>query len=149
MDLGQLLHGTNPMFVDVALLIGRVAIGVCFVIHALGKAGVMKPFMPPPPQPPPPSPFAWGRTERLRELLGESFELEFETGTNRFRYGSGKQAYELWVNHYGPSKALAASLDDVTRAEFKGAMIGWHETFPSPLGYEQPREYVITRAIRK
>jgi putative oxidoreductase len=39
MDLGTLLHGTNPMFTDVALLIGRVAIGVCFMIHAFGKLG--------------------------------------------------------------------------------------------------------------
>ena len=39
MDLGQWLHGTNPMFTDVALLIGRVAIGICFMIHAFGKLG--------------------------------------------------------------------------------------------------------------
>ena len=39
MDLGTLLTGTNPMFTDVALLIGRVAIGVCFMIHAFGKLG--------------------------------------------------------------------------------------------------------------
>lgn len=41
MDLGTLLHGTNPLFLDIALLIGRVAIGVCFVVHALGKLGVI------------------------------------------------------------------------------------------------------------
>lgn len=41
MDLGELLHGTNPMFTDVALLIGRVAIGVCFMIHAFGKLGLV------------------------------------------------------------------------------------------------------------
>ena len=39
MDLSTLLHGTNPLFLDVALLIGRVAIGVCFMIHAFGKLG--------------------------------------------------------------------------------------------------------------
>ncbi len=39
MDLGQWLHGTNPMFTDLALLIGRVAIGICFMIHAFGKLG--------------------------------------------------------------------------------------------------------------
>ena len=41
MDLASLLHGTNPLFVDTALLIGRVAIGVCFVVHALGKLGLV------------------------------------------------------------------------------------------------------------
>ncbi len=39
MELGSLLHGTNPLFVDLALLVGRVAIGVCFMIHAFGKLG--------------------------------------------------------------------------------------------------------------
>ena len=111
--------------------------------------GVMKQFMPAPPQPPPQSPFAWGKIERLQELLGASFDLTFEQGTNYFRYGSGEQAWNLWVNHYGPAKTLAANLDDARREEFKRAMIAWHETFASPLGYEQPRTYVITRAIRK
>ena len=111
--------------------------------------GVMKQFMPAPPQPPPPSPFEWGKRERLDELLGAAFELEFEEGTNHFRYGSGEQAFQLWVNHYGPAKALAASLDDARRDEFRRAMIAWHETFKSELGYDQPRQYVITRAIRK
>lgn len=111
--------------------------------------GVMRKFMPPPPQPAPPSPFAWGKIERVKELLGEHFELDFETGTNRYRYASGKQAYELWVNHYGPAKSLATSLEPARRAEFERDMIAWHETFVSPLGYEQPREYLITRAIAK
>ena len=41
MDLGALLYGTNPFFVDLALLIGRLAIGICFMIHALGKLGIV------------------------------------------------------------------------------------------------------------
>ena len=111
--------------------------------------GVMKKFMPPPPQPAPPSPFEWGKYERLKELLASQFDLRFEEGTNQFRYGSGEQAWNLWVNHYGPSKSLAANLDDSRREEFKRDMIAWHETFKSELGYDQPRQYVITRGIRK
>ena len=78
--------------------------------------------MPPPPQPPPPSPFAWGRYERLNELLGADFELEFEEGTNVYRYASGKQGWDLFVNRYGPSKTLAASLDDARRAELEARL---------------------------
>lgn len=111
--------------------------------------GVMKPFMPAPAAPAPPSPFAWGKRERLQELLGASFDLSFEEGTNCFRYASGEQAWNLWVNHYGPAKFLAGNLDDERRQQLKDAMIAWHETFGSPLGYEQPRSYLITRAIRK
>ncbi len=110
--------------------------------------GVMKKFMAPPPQPPP-SPFEWGRVERLTELLGNAFDLKFEEGENHFRYASGEQAWNLWVNHYGPAKSLAASLDDQRREAFKQEMIAWHETFPSALGYDQPRRYVVTHAVRK
>jgi putative oxidoreductase len=42
MDLGSLL--TDLLFpgaLDLALLLGRLAIGVCFVIHALGKLGLV------------------------------------------------------------------------------------------------------------
>ena len=41
MSLETLFMGTNQSLVDLAELIGRVAIGVCFIIHALGKLGVV------------------------------------------------------------------------------------------------------------
>jgi ubiquinone/menaquinone biosynthesis C-methylase UbiE len=111
--------------------------------------GVMRQFMPAAPQPAPPSPFEWGKQERLHQLLDADFEIRIEEGTNHFRYGSGEQAWNLWVNHYGPAKTLAANLDDARRAEFKRAMITWHETFASPLGFDQPRNYWITRGVRR
>jgi putative oxidoreductase len=43
MDLGAILTQTNEGLMDLGLLIGRVAIGVCFVVHALGKLGVVGP----------------------------------------------------------------------------------------------------------
>ena len=39
MDLGALLTEMNPLATDIALLVGRVAIGICFMIHAFGKLG--------------------------------------------------------------------------------------------------------------
>ena len=39
MDIGALLNTT--LWPDLALLIGRVFIGVCFVIHGLGKLGLV------------------------------------------------------------------------------------------------------------
>jgi putative oxidoreductase len=41
MDWSSWLVETNTVLVSVGLLIGRVAIGVCFVIHGLGKLGVV------------------------------------------------------------------------------------------------------------
>ena len=41
MDWSALLLESTDTMTDVALLLGRVAIGVCFVIHGLGKLGVV------------------------------------------------------------------------------------------------------------
>lgn len=43
MDLKTLLVDTPDGGADLALLIGRLAIGVCFIIHALGKLGIVGP----------------------------------------------------------------------------------------------------------
>jgi ubiquinone/menaquinone biosynthesis C-methylase UbiE len=129
---------------------GRVVLSTWAPDGAVSQMfGVMKPFLPAPPQPAPPSPFEWGKRERVMQLLGESFDVRFEEGTNHYRYASGEQAWNLWANHYGPSRTLAANLDDAKRDDFKRAMIAWHETFPSELGYDQPRRYLITHATRR
>lgn len=113
--------------------------------------GVMKRHMPAPPAgvTPPPSPFEWGKVARVEALLATKFDLRFEGGTNRFRYASGEEAWQLWVNHYGPTKSLAATLDDAGREALRRDMIAWHETFSSPLGFDQPREYLVSRGIRR
>jgi len=41
MDLGPALLDTSAQTTDFALLLGRVAIGVCFVLHGLGKLGLI------------------------------------------------------------------------------------------------------------
>ena len=49
--------------------------------------------------------------ERIRELLGDAFELRFEPGTTTLRMPNAESVWELFVNGYGPTKALAASCD--------------------------------------
>ena len=41
MELGPLLVETSPFMLDSALLIARVFIGLCFVMHGLGKLGLV------------------------------------------------------------------------------------------------------------
>ncbi len=41
MDWQTLLLGRTDAMLDLALFIGRVAIGVCFVVHGLGKLGLV------------------------------------------------------------------------------------------------------------
>jgi len=42
-DLTSYLTATTPFLFDLALFILRVALGVCFVVHGLGKLGVVGP----------------------------------------------------------------------------------------------------------
>lgn len=39
--IGQLLVGTAPELAALALLVGRLFIGICFVVHGLGKLGLV------------------------------------------------------------------------------------------------------------
>ena len=41
MDLATVMVGTTGPLIDFATLVGRVFIGVCFVVHGLGKLGIV------------------------------------------------------------------------------------------------------------
>lgn len=43
MSQSQFFVSSSPFLFDVALLILRVSLGICFVIHALGKLGIVGP----------------------------------------------------------------------------------------------------------
>jgi SAM-dependent methyltransferase len=110
---------------------------------------VMKPYMAPPPIPAPPSPFEWGKIERIRELLGQDFDLKFEKGVSYYREPSGEDAWKTFSIGYGPTKALVASLDDARRAELRRDFVAFHDGFATELGICVPREYWVTVGIRR
>ncbi len=129
---------------------GRVALTTWLPDSNLFKMfQVMKPYMPPPPVPAPASPFEWGKTERIRELLGGAYDLKFEKGVSHYREPSGEAAWITFSTGYGPTKALAASLDETRRAELKRDFIAFHDGFPTELGICVPREYWVTVGKRK
>ena len=109
---------------------------------------VMKRYMPPPPQPAPPSPFEWGNPDRVRDLLGSAFELKFERGVSYYREPSAEAAWQTFSTGYGPTKALAASLDPDRRERLRHEFIEFHAGFPTPLGICVPREYWLTVGVR-
>jgi SAM-dependent methyltransferase len=109
----------------------------------------MRPYMPPPPANPPPSPFEWGRPERVRELLGDAFELRFETGTTTLRMPDGESVWELFVTGYGPTKSLAASIDTERREQLRRDFIAYHERYRTDLGIAMPRDYLVTIGYRR
>jgi SAM-dependent methyltransferase len=129
---------------------GRVALTTWLPDSNLFKMFlVMKPYMPPPASSPPPSPFEWGKTERIRELLGDDFDLKFENETSYYREPSGEAAWNTFSTSYGPTRSLTASLDDVRRAELKRDFIAFHEGFRNDLGICVPREYLLTVGVRR
>jgi ubiquinone/menaquinone biosynthesis C-methylase UbiE len=110
---------------------------------------VMKAYMAAPPQPAPPSPFEWGKPERVSELLGQHFELRFERGVSMYRESDGQHAWETFVNGYGPTKMLAASLDAEKRAALQRDFAAFHDGFADELGITVPRGYLVTLATRR
>ena len=109
---------------------------------------VMKRYMPPPPSPAPRSPFEWGRTERIQELLGGAFELRFEKGVSYYREPDAEAAWDTFSQGYGPTRALAASLDRERREALRTDFIAFHEGFVTELGTCVAREYWVTIGVR-
>ena len=110
---------------------------------------VMRAYMPPPPSPPPPSPFAWGNRERIQELFGSNFDLGFEDGATIYYDRDGEAVWQAFVTGYGPTKALAESLDERAREALKRDFVAFHDSFVTPLGISMPRQYLLTVGTRR
>jgi SAM-dependent methyltransferase len=129
---------------------GRVALTTWLPDSNLFKMFlVMKPYMPPPPNPAAPSPFEWGNDARVREVLGPAFDLRFERGTSFYREPSGEAAWNTFSTSYGPTKSLAASLDEDRRTSLRRDFIAFHDGFRTELGICVPREYLLSLGKRQ
>lgn len=124
---------------------GRIALTTWLSDGNLFKMfAVMRRYMAAPPSPPPPSPFEWGRTGRIGELLGGAFDLRFEEGISYYREPDGAAAWRTFSTGYGPTRSIAAALDPDTLAAFREDFIAFHDRFQTPLGICVPREYWLT-----
>ena len=111
---------------------------------------VMRAYMPAPPSAPPPSPFEWGRRERIAELLGKHFDLKFEQSETIYHDVSGEAVWNAFTAGYGPTRVLAASLDDTKREQLRRDFVAFHdERFKAPLGISMPRQYLLTVGVRR
>jgi SAM-dependent methyltransferase len=108
---------------------------------------IMWPYMPPPPVGAPPSPFEWGRPDRVRDLLGNAFDLRFETGTSTLRMPDGVAVWELFVNGFGPIKSLAASCDDTRREQLERDFIAFHDRHAARLSRDDRRSPIASTGI--
>jgi len=110
---------------------------------------IIKRYMPAPQGTPPPSPFEWGRPERVRELLGEAFDLGFENGTSYYREPNGRTAWRTFSEGYGPVRTLAGKLNAERRARFEEEFTAFHDSFADELGITVPRTYQVVRGTRR
>lgn len=104
---------------------GRLGLANWTPEGGLGKMfKMMAPFQP---GPPPSSPFDWGKEDRVRELLGDNFDLRFEKHVSMLRISGGEEYWDLFSTNYGPTKTLADSLGP-RREEFRKTWIDFFES---------------------
>ena len=110
---------------------------------------IMGPYQPKPPEGVG-SPFTWGDHAHLEEILGDSFELTYEEGDCPQPGPSAEAVWDLFSAEYGPTHALANSLDDEKREALKSDWIAYFEQYPAEGGgVSQPRPYVVVIGKRR
>ena len=128
---------------------GRLVLACWTPEGGLGQMfGMMRPFLPPPPEGAG-SPFAWGKEDHVRELLGESFELEFEEHDSILRTADGEEYWELFSTSYGPTKSAAEALDDERREEFHQTWVDFFEQRREGDEVVHHREWLLTFGSRR
>jgi SAM-dependent methyltransferase len=97
----------------------------------------------------PPGPDEWGRDERVRELLGDAFELELDEGAWHLTADSPDAAVELMTEGAPPIKAMIATLEPEQREAFRAAMLDYWSGFERDGHVDEPREYLIVTGRRR
>ena len=126
---------------------GRIALANWTPTGGLARMfKVMAPFMP---APPPSNPFDWGDEDRVRQLLGDAFDLQLEEHVSTLNMPSGEAYWELFSNSYGPTKVLADSLGE-RREELHRSWVDFFETEYRVNGQIQhTREYLLVAGERR
>jgi SAM-dependent methyltransferase len=126
---------------------GRIALANWTPQGGLGKMfKIMAPYQP---APPPSSPFDWGKEERVRELLGDDFDLDIEEHVSTLRMPSAEDYWELFVTSYGPTKTLAEAIGD-RREDLHRDWIDFFETNYDEDGeIVHTREYLLISGVRR
>jgi len=128
---------------------GRLVLACWTPEGGLGQMfGMMRPFLAPPPEGAG-SPFAWGKEDHVRELLGASFELEFEEHDSILRTADGEEYWELFSTSYGPTKSAAEALDEERREEFHQTWVEFFEQRREGDEVVHHREWLLTLGTRR
>ncbi len=114
-----------------------------------GMFTMMSPFQPPLPEGAG-APLDWGRQGYVEELLGDAFDLTFETRISTDTSETGESMWQFYVENFGPTKTLAAALDDGRREELHRAWVDFFETnYRSDGRIVFPREWLLVTGTRR
>ena len=106
---------------------------------------LMSPYQP---SPPPSSPFDWGDESRVRELLGDDFELEFEEHVNEARTSSPEEYWELFATSYGPTKSLVEGIGE-RAGDLRRDWVEFFESHRENGGMLHRRPFILVLGTRR
>jgi len=107
---------------------------------------VMAPYLP---APPPSSPFDWGDESRVRELLGDAFDLEIEERVSTLTVPTSEDYWELFSTSYGPTKTLADSLGERREDLHRDWLEFFDTNYASDGEIAHTREYLLVSGLRR
>ena len=99
--------------------------------------------------PPSPSPMAWGDPGHATALLGDDFDLTFETGISRAYHDDEDDIWNWYVRGFGPLRTLVDDLSPDRRAALKQDVDAYHSHYMTPAGLAIPREYRLILGTRR
>jgi hypothetical protein len=97
------------------------------------------------------SPFNWGSSEKVMQLLGDAFgDFSFTQGDCPQFGASAQDIWDLFSTRYGPTIRAVASLQGAALEAFRSEMLSFLDGYRAADGKVRwGREYLITRAVRK
>ncbi|HSI97252.1 MAG TPA: class I SAM-dependent methyltransferase [Gaiellaceae bacterium] len=114
-----------------------------------GIADIFKIMAPFQPGPPPSSPFDWGDEDRVKGLLGEAFDLAFETHISTLAVESGEAYWELFSTSYGPTKTLFESIGERGEELHRDWVEFFEQNHRENGGVVHRREYLLVLGTRR
>ena len=91
-----------------------------------------------------------GQARAGEALLGSDYDLDIEERVSTLSIPSGEEYWQLFVTSYGPTKSLAASLDDDRREELHQSWVDFFESkYRVGDTIEHPRQYLLVTGRRR
>jgi SAM-dependent methyltransferase len=99
--------------------------------------------------PPTASPLAWGDPAHVEDLLGTSFDLKFEKGTNNAYHADPDDIWQWYARGFGPLRQLVETLPPDRVAALKRDADAYHRHYVAPAGLHVRRDYLLVLGQRR